>query len=128
MDVGEQDGGRVKRPRADFRKCEHIRKSAEIRELFKTGSRRSVPGAKLFFRPNGRPFSRIAFCPARSYRNAVSRNKAKRLGREAFRLCKARLRRGYDMVLLTYPAAESFDARVGQFTQLCRKAGLLSER
>jgi ribonuclease P protein component len=45
------------------------------------------------------PYNRICFSLAKGYGNAVSRNRAKRLGREAYRLMKNRLLCGYDLIL-----------------------------
>jgi len=107
--------------------------------------------AKLFALKNNLPFNRICFTCAklsrgkqplkkkrdsaerRSSWNAVSRNRAKRLGREAYRLMKARLLVGYDLILLVYPEADktktqadfTFSDRAEQLESLFTKAGLL---
>ena len=57
--------------------------------------------------------------------NAVYRNRARRLGREAFRLMKSRLSGGYDLVLLVYPEVNAvLSGRVRQLEFLFSKAGL----
>jgi len=57
--------------------------------------------------------------------NAVSRNRAKRLGREAFRLMKERLACGYDLILLVYAETNmALSGRIGQLESLFSKAGL----
>jgi hypothetical protein len=100
----------------------------------------------LFTLENGLPHNRIGFTLARKYGNAVERNRAKRLGREAYRHLRPRLRGGYDLVLLVYPAPvqrqapgktpgtgarpakpprkASMDARLNQLKSLFVKAGL----
>ena len=55
---------------------------------------------KLFFLANELPYNRIAFTFIRKYGNAVERNRARRLSREAYRLMKGDLKTGYDLVLL----------------------------
>ncbi|MCL2411185.1 MAG: ribonuclease P protein component, partial [Treponema sp.] len=44
--------------------------------------------------------------------NAVIRNRARRLGREAFRLMKDRLKTSHDLIFLVYPEADVHDAKV----------------
>jgi len=78
------------------------------------------------------PYNRICFSLFKGYGNAVSRNRAKRLGREAYRLMKNRLFGGYDLILLVYPETEKnqqkkpvLSDRTLQFEFLFKKAGLL---
>jgi len=57
--------------------------------------------------------------------NAVSRNRAKRLGREAFRLMKEHLACGYDLILLVYAETNmALSGRTKQLESLFSKAGL----
>ena len=108
-----------------FRQIEHIKRSADIQRLFKTGKKVSIYGAKLFYVENGNLFNRIAFPLPRGYGNAVQRNKSRRYSRETYRLFKAHLNTGYDILLLVYPGNDSFHSRCEQFKTLCQKAGLV---
>ena len=110
-----------------FFRAERIKRSAEIRYLFKKGIKVSVSGAKLFFMSNGQSISRIAFPLSRGYGNAVCRNRSKRLSREVYRFYKSYLNTGYDILLLVYPGNDSFNTRCDQFRTLCKKAGLIKE-
>jgi ribonuclease P protein component len=71
--------------------------------------------------------NRICFTFSRGFGNAVERNRAKRLGREAYRNLKPRIRRGYDLILLAYPEdpAPVFAGRMKQLEYLLTRAGLL---
>jgi ribonuclease P protein component len=71
--------------------------------------------------------NRICFTFSRGFGNAVERNRARRLGREAYRNLKPRLRRGYDFVLLVYPeeSAPVFTKRMKDLEYLLTRAGLL---
>jgi ribonuclease P protein component len=78
----------------------------------------------LFFRGNGLAHNRIAFTFARKYGNAVERNRARRLGREAYRYMRNRLKGGFDLVLLVYPGKDTLTGRQEQLKVLFSKAGL----
>ena len=110
-----------------FKRIEHMKCAPEIKNLFKNGKKVSMYGAKLFFMPNEFGFNRIGFPLPRGYGNAVQRNRAKRFSREAFRILKAHLNTGFDMLLLVYPTSEndSFRSRCVQLRTLCEKAELI---
>ena len=88
-----------------------------------------MQGAKLFLLKNDLPYNRICFTFSRGFGNAVARNRARRLGREAFRMIKPRLSGGYDLILLVYPESSgsgiTFSDRMKQLEFLFSKAGLL---
>jgi ribonuclease P protein component len=93
----------------------------------------------LFVLKNELPYNRISFTLARKYGNAPERNRARRLGREAYRHLRSRLKTGYDLVLLVYPGLAgktaareragngrgSLEIRLAQLESLFDKAGLL---
>jgi ribonuclease P protein component len=90
---------------------------------------------KLFVLKNGLEYNRICFALPRKFGNAVERNRARRLSREAYRHLRPRLRGGYDAVLLVYPEkgpensrkAANFARRMEQLRFLFAKTGLLRE-
>jgi ribonuclease P protein component len=84
------------------------------------------PGAKLFRLENGLARNRIAFAFARKFGNAVERNRARRVGREAYRILKNRLKKGYDLVALVYPGRDFLADRLDQLETLFARAGLLA--
>jgi len=104
----------------------------EIREVFGKGKRIGCQGAKLFVLKNDLPHNRICFTFSRGFGTAVERNRARRLGREAYRNLKPRLRCGYDLILLVYPESApayagqpTFAGRMEQLRHLFARAGLL---
>jgi ribonuclease P protein component len=118
-------------PGAAFRRRERLKKRDDITRVFKKGRSVTCPGAKLFYLGNGLVHNRIAFTFARKYGNAVERNRARRLGREAYRLLKRGAETGYDLVLLVYPQTEDgrpkkpfLSLRMRQLKSLFAKAGL----
>ena len=113
-----------------FRRKEHLKGRNEIKEVFSRGRRIGCKGAKLFVLKNNLPRSRICFTFSRNFGNAVQRNRAKRLGREAYRNLKPSLQSGYDLIFLVYPddvkpSKPGLDEKAGQLRYLCTKAGLL---
>lgn len=114
--------------RFTFTKSEHVQAHAEIRKLFQEGRRVACNGAKLFFSPNSLTYNRIAFTFPRKFGNAVQRNRAKRVGREAYRLAKHSLKTGYDMVLLVYPGTDTLSYRAWQLNKLFVRAALVSNQ
>jgi ribonuclease P protein component len=104
---------------------------SEIQGVFKLGRRFAGKGAKLFALQNGADRCRICFTFPRGFGNAVQRNRARRLGREAYRHLLPRLSGACDLVLLLYPPAdaaadrETLASRMAQLEFLLKKAGLL---
>jgi ribonuclease P protein component len=111
-------------PSLRFRREERLKGRAEIRKVFTKGKCVTCSGAKLFVVKNILSHNRIAFTFSRKFGNAVERNRARRLGREAYRHIGYALKPGYDVVLLVYPGKDGFAARMEQVKMLFSKAGL----
>lgn len=112
---------------ARFTRGERVKSASDFKRLFRKGRRAATRGAKLFYLENALGANRIGFSLPRGYGNAVARNASKRYSREAYRALKARIRAGYDMLLLVFPGGDSLDSRKAQLLSLCKKAGLLKE-
>jgi ribonuclease P protein component len=95
--------------------------------VFNRGKSVTCAGTKLFVLGNGFEYNRIAFSFTRKFGNAVERNRARRVSREAYRHIRSKLKNGYDLVLLIYPGKDFFSARMDQLGTLFSKAGLLME-
>jgi len=115
----ERSAGRFR-----FRKAERIRTRREISRVFDEGARWSTKGMRLNVMPNGGADTRAVFVTVRKYGNAVSRNRARRVVSECWRLAKSRLVRGVDVVVVIYPDEDLFDKRQAQLESLIRRASL----
>ena len=113
-------------PNAGFSKAERVCKRTEIDRVFKAGARYSCKGMRLHVMPNALEVSRAVFVPVRSFPSAVSRNLARRLVREAWRLGKTDLKSGFDVAVVMYPGSDTFEERKAQLCRLLRQAGLLA--
>jgi ribonuclease P protein component len=119
----------MRKSRISFPGDEHLKRSSDISAVFKGGSSVSCAGARLFVRKNGDCRNRIAFAFSKKFGNAVKRNRARRLGREAYRHLRSSLKTGFDLVLLVYPDEKaSFNLRLEQFKVLSGRAHLADEK
>jgi len=110
-----------------FPQRERLKGRVDIQEVFNRRRVVSCQGAKLFMLKNGLPHNRIAFTFSRKFGNAVERNRARRLGREAYRYLRQKMKPGYDLVLLVYPLGhDDFSFRMEQFRELLSRAGLFN--
>ncbi|MCL2609191.1 MAG: ribonuclease P protein component [Treponema sp.] len=111
-----------------FGREERLKKRGQIKEVFKKGKPFGCAGAKLFVSRNGLGLNRICFTFARGFAGAVRRNRAKRLGREAYRMLKPGLKPGFDLIFLAYPERQDLRPglaeRLKQMELLFTRAGL----
>ncbi len=86
-----------------FRKNQRIRSQADFRRVI--GRRLSVRRGmmQLYMAPNGLKKPRFGVSVAKKGTNAVTRNRLKRLGREAFRLSQHQIPADFDYVLIFTP-------------------------
>ncbi len=103
-----------------------LRHGADFDRLRAQGQRWSHPLVGLTVAPNALEHNRYGFVTSRRQGNAVARNRARRLMREAVRHAHAHLRPGFDLVFVArnaisdHPYSEIKEALDGLF----RRAGL----
>jgi ribonuclease P protein component len=104
-----------------------ITRSREVRRGFDLG-RSAASGPVVvyaFGRGDARP-PRYALVVGRKWGDAVTRNRQRRLLREAFRTCRAALPAGFDFVLL--PRAKFAGSRMHQVREALRDAARVAAR
>ena len=79
----------------DFR----LLRRAQFKRVYDEGQRRSTPLCTMFFKSNGLPQTRLGITAPVRLGNAVFRNRLKRRLREVFRLHRASISGGWDIVL-----------------------------
>lgn len=83
-----------------FRKAEHLRRPSDFRRVYE---RRRSAGDRwllVYACENGLPHSRLGLSVSRKFGRATRRNRLRRLYREAFRLTRAEMPAGLDVVVI----------------------------
>src|SRR5271165_3709135 len=113
-------------PRQTFRPHEHLRRPSDFRRVY--DRRRSVADNWLivYGSPNGLPYLRLGLSVSRKVGQATHRNRLRRLYREAFRLTRAEMPVGLDLILIPRrpdePALAVLQSSLGKLVrQLSRK-------
>ncbi|MDD5072224.1 MAG: ribonuclease P protein component [Candidatus Omnitrophica bacterium] len=109
---------------------ERITKTSDFKQALKSGSFYNGRALKLSISRNDRGVSRIGVSLRKHiFKLAVSRNKLRRHIKEAFRLNKEKLEKGYDIVAIPGAAAAGlgFEGLSAEFLALLKKAGILRD-
>lgn len=106
-----------------------LRQSADFGRLRRDGQTKRHPALILSYAPNSLDHNRYGFITGKRLGNAITRNRCRRLLREATRLLHPQLKQGYDVALIARPAlvGESYDDVQRIVRQLYARASLLFE-
>ena len=89
-----------------FPKTFRLLRRSEFRRVYDEGQRRSASLCTVFLRPNGLPHSRLGITTPVRLRKAVLRNRLRRRVREVFRLNRAGIPGGWDILVNPRPQVE----------------------
>ncbi|MFW6108450.1 MAG: ribonuclease P protein component [bacterium] len=103
---------------------ERLRRRREFDRVFAEGARRRGPLLTVRCLANGLPRRRLGIAVGRGWRTAVTRNRAKRLIREAFRTHKHELPKGVDVVVVPRPRWQepTVEALAAELVRLAHRA------
>ncbi|MBS4030434.1 MAG: ribonuclease P protein component [Clostridiales bacterium] len=111
-----------------MKKQRRITKNREYQNVFQQGVSTASRGLVLYQMANGLPLNRTGFVTSKKLGNAVVRNRARRLLREAYRIYAGDIKTGYDLVFIARPSAATFDFKqaAAEMKRLLQRGGLFS--
>ncbi len=77
-----------------------LRKQRDFSRVYNRGSSRGSRYVVILYKENGLGYTRTAFVASKKVGNAVTRNRARRLMREAYRSLEAGIAKGYDIIFV----------------------------
>jgi ribonuclease P protein component len=106
-----------------------LRKSSDFEHVLKNGRSWVNRVLVLYAQPNQLGHNRYGFAASKRVGNAVARNRAKRLMREAVRLRAPQIRRGWDFVLIARHRTTTahYDEVAAALARLLAQADLLMD-
>jgi ribonuclease P protein component len=105
-----------------------LRQSSAFLRLRQEGMVKRHPALMISYVPNGLEQNHYGFITAKTLGKAVTRNRIRRLLREAVRLQHPQFRQGYDVAFIARPDAvgKPFQEIQRIVSELARRAGLVS--
>jgi len=112
-----------------LRSRERLRLSKEFRAIRLQGSWARGTLLSIGILPNHRSCNRLGLRVQRGVKDAVSRNRTRRLVRAIYQRAKPRLVAGYDLCIIIYKQTRlvSFRELERDFLKLCKNLGILSQ-
>ncbi len=106
-----------------------LKKNWEFRRVYRKGRTVVSKNIVLYYCNNGTNYNRIGFTISKKVGKSVTRNKIKRIYREAFYKIEDNLKKGFDLVLIARkPAVDvNFHDACKELFNLCRKGRLIEK-
>ena len=77
-----------------------LRKQRDFNRVYNRGSSRGSRYVVILYKENGLGYTRTAFVASKKVGNAVTRNRARRLMKEAYRSLETGIAKGYDIIFV----------------------------
>ncbi len=77
-----------------------LRRKTDFQSIYNRGKSVGDRYVVLFYKKNHLPYNRMAFLASKKVGNSVSRNRARRLMKESYRLTKLKIPEGYDVIII----------------------------
>lgn len=106
-----------------------VKDNGDFQKIYRYGRSLANRNMVIYFCKAFHPSARVAFAAGKKLGNAVTRNRVKRLMREAYRLHRHEIDEDCCLLLVGRLAAVDADcaAMEKSFRALCRRAGILKE-
>ncbi len=103
-----------------------LKKSQEFNKVYRNGRAVVSKNIVLYYCPNGNIFNRLGFSISKKVGKSVTRNRIRRIYREAYKTMEEQLLKGYDFIIVGRKpsAGVSFHEASKELLRLCRKARL----
>ena len=106
-----------------------LRRKTDFQGIYNRGKSVGDRYVVLFYRKNHLPYSRMAFLASKKVGNSVSRNRARRLMKESYRLTDKKIPEGYDVIFIarnTIAGAKCADVKKSLESAI-RRTGVLKK-
>ncbi|MBR3917826.1 MAG: ribonuclease P protein component [Clostridia bacterium] len=87
-----------------------LKKNNEFRTVYKKGRFKAGRFIVMYVMPNKKEFNRIGITTGKRFGNSVQRNRMKRLIREAYRLSRNQVKKGYDIIFMARASERKSDS------------------
>ena len=106
-----------------------LKKNSDFHRLYSRGSSAVTPYMVVYCRRNREKVNRLGYTVSTKLGHAVVRNRVRRRLREIYRLNAARLRTGYDIVIVARGrcVGAEYGKMESAFLSACDKLGLMRE-
>ncbi|MBR5721111.1 MAG: ribonuclease P protein component [Clostridia bacterium] len=106
-----------------------IKDDRVFRYLYRKGASVAAPTVVVYYRKNRQPVNQLGLTAAKKIGNAVQRNRARRLMREAYRMLEPTLAGKYDIVLVARSKTPFvlMDEVKSDLVRAFSKAGIIAE-